>query len=401
MTLQVSEYPHIPAEIPRQPRLLIIDNEASHADALQQYLTRHGYEVRLAYNGEQAVKEILDQTPDLLILELNLPDASGLQLTYQLRQDPELTYLPVIMITAQDEERKRLQSMVSGADDYLPKPVSELDLLVRVQALLRTKAQIDSLIQQKRDLLTALESRNKQLENALSAVAEADMLKKNIMNAVSHEMGTPMLQIKSAVHLLVEDVRKTDPDSTPANLATQAVSRLEGIIQNFTDLARAENLKLEAFLFKGAVDLAIRAIERSWIAKDAVGRITVQIDKDLPPVHGDRRAVGRILHLLLDNAIKFDPEGKAVKVLAQKTADGQVKISVKDLGIGIAPDQIALIFKEFYQVDSSATRRFGGSGIGLALAKFLSDRLGTEIKVESKLKKGSTFSFILPAGVLE
>lgn len=402
MTLQVSEYPHVPDDAPaHQPRLLVIDDEVTSAQALQLYLTRHGYEVNLAYNAEQAVQSIIAQPPDLLIIDLNLPDVSGLQLTYQLRQDPHLNYLPVIMITAQDEERKRLQSMVSGADDYLPKPVNELDLLVRVQALLRTKAHLDRLMLQKRTLVNTLEKRNRELEAALAAVAEADMLKKNILNAVSHEMGTPMLQIKSAVHLLVEDVRRSEPDSTPANLATQAVSRLEGIIQNFTDLARAENLKLETFIVKDAVDLAIRAIERSWMAKDGAGRITVQIDKGVPPVYGDRRAVGRVLHLLLDNAIKFDPDGHGIKILIQKTGADQVSISVKDQGIGIAPDHLDLIFKEFYQVDSSSTRRFGGSGIGLALAKFLCDRLGTSIRVESRLKKGSTFTFTLNAGKLD
>src|SRR5690606_5920914 len=152
----------------------------------------------------------------------------------------------------------RLQSMVSGADDYLAKPVVERELLVRVQALLRTKRHLDQLIQEKRTLLQNVEKQYAELEKAHRAVAEVNILKQNILSTVSHELSTPMLQIKSAVHLLVEDVSQTDIENMPARLATQAVARMEGIIQNIIDLARWENLKHQQFILGESIDLAIR-----------------------------------------------------------------------------------------------------------------------------------------------
>ncbi|NJL95525.1 MAG: response regulator [Anaerolineae bacterium] len=235
MTLSTQFKPDALEFTPAQPRLLVADGDTAHGASLQTYLTRQGYKVEVTNNGAEALERVAAHPPDLLILDLNLPDLSGLELTLRLRNDPQLNYLPVIIITNQAAERKRLQSMLSGADDYLPKPVMEIDLLVRVQALLRTKVQIDGLLAERRRLMDDLAKRNRELEEALAQVKEADMLKRNILNTVSHEMGTPMLQIKSAVHLLAEDVRKADPDSTPAALANQAIARLEGIIQNAAD----------------------------------------------------------------------------------------------------------------------------------------------------------------------
>jgi len=386
----------VAANTPEQPRLLVVDDEVTSAKALQLYLESQGYAVKTTYSGKRALEEIDTFQPHLLILDLMIPDLSGLDVIIHLRQDATRSYIPVIMITAQDAERKRLQSMISGADDYLEKPVNELELLVRVQALLRTKNHIDRLWAENHHLLRDLEARNRELERALKDVEEANILKASILQTVSHEMGTPMLQIKTAAYLIVEDVRKTDPANVPAKLVTQAIVRLEGIISNLVDLARSDTMKLEPFFLSDSIDLAVRGIERSWAGKIEEGRIVRELEPNLPLVEGDRRAVARVLTLLLDNALKFDPGEKPILVCAKKQGKEAVRVIVKDQGIGIAPDKIDDIFTEFYQIDSSTTRRFGGSGVGLALAKLLCDEMGTQIEVESRLKKGSTFSFLLP-----
>jgi len=380
-----------------QPRLLIADDDYESAKALQMYLERQGYEVRCTTTGTQTLDTIAAFNPHLLIIDLFLPDISGLDITIKVRGNHDYAYLPVIMITGQDEERKRLQSMVSGADDYLAKPVVELELLVRVQALLRTKMHIDRLWAEKRHLLEDLKRRNAELETALQAAEDADILKRNILQSVSHEMGTPMLQIKSAVHLLVEDIRVTDPDSTTALLATKSVQRLEGIIHNVRDLAQSENLKNEPFVLIDSLNYALRVLAR--VDDSVLDRVQLNIPNSLPPLYADKRGVGRVLTIFLENAVKFDPTGKPVVVEAV-VVDTEVKITVRDQGIGISPEFHSRIFQEFYQVDSSTTRRFGGSGVGLALAKLLCDQMKTQITVESTLDEGSAFSFMLPIAEL-
>ena len=397
MTLELSKPSPSPAS-EQQPRLLVVDDEMGTAQALQVYLVRQGYDVHVAFGGGEALEQIAALKPHLLILDLLMPDMNGLDVVMKVRADPKISYLPVIIITAHDAERQRLQSMVSGADDYLAKPVNHLELLVRVQALLRTKTQIDGLLAENSKLINVLEARNQELEHALLQVESANLLKKNILNAVSHEMGTPMLQIKSAVHLLVEDIVEADPQNVPAKLVSGAVSRLESIIQNLTDLARSEYLKHDPFQIQDAVNQAVRNIHRVWPEVLPEDRIAIEIPDGVPLILGDRRAVARVLYLLIDNGLKFDPQERPVTVRITRGDDAKrVCVSVIDKGIGIPENQLERIFDEFYQIDSSTTRRFGGSGLGLALARLLCDQMETTIDVESKLNKGSAFSFELPA----
>ncbi|MFP4322547.1 MAG: ATP-binding protein [Anaerolineales bacterium] len=384
-----------------QPRILIVDDDEPSALALELYLQRQGYAAQTAFSGAQALDAVENFLPHLVILDLMMPDISGLEVAQRLRNDPQQPYLPIIMITAQDKERRRLQSVLSGADDYLAKPVNELELLVRVQALLRTKAHLDRLWEENLRLLRHLETRNQELEAALEEVEAANLLKQNILNAVSHEMGTPMLQVKSAVHLLLEDVLKLDPDNRPASLLPPALARLEATIENFTDLARSENLRLDTFVLRDASEAALRQLERSWADKLPPGRIRQDFAPDVPPLYGDRRAVQRILQILLDNALKFDLDGGPVTLNVVRNGRASVRVSVIDQGMGIPKAQQERIFDEFYQVDSSTTRRVGGSGLGLALARLLAERMETRITVQSEPGQGSTFAFELPVAVLD
>jgi signal transduction histidine kinase len=116
---------------------------------------------------------------------------------------------------------------------------------------------------------------------------------------------------------------------------------------------------------------------------------------NVPLVLGDRGGLAQVLQQLIDNALKFSPDGGPVEVIGER-CDGTVRVAVRDTGIGIPQDQIGRIFQAFYQIDSSTTRSFGGTGVGLAIAKLILDKMGTTIKVESKPGVGSTFSFMLP-----
>lgn len=402
MALQVSEAAQvIHGSNGRQPYLLLVDDEADHAHALETYLLRQGYKTAVAYSGEEALKRIRENPPDLLILDLNMPGMGGMELTMQLRQDSQMSYLPVIVVTGHDEERKRLQSMLSGADDYLPKPVAERELLVRVQALLRTKAAMDRLDSERRNLLSDLQERNRQLETALEEVQQAQIMKEQILTSVSHELGTPLLQVKTAVYLLTEDVRNSESDNTASRLATEALSRLEDVINNLRDLASAESIRLDDFFVKDAIEQAVHVIERSWVGSKAIGRIQLEVEPNLPPVYASRRGVSRVLNLLLDNAVKFDPEGGPISLSAKRWGESGIYVAVKDQGIGIPADQLENIFREFYQIERSSTRRFGGSGIGLALVRMLCEKMNVKMQVESTVGQGSTFYFVLPISQLQ
>lgn len=222
---------------------------------------------------------------------------------------------------------------------------------------------------------------------------ELELLKNAIVRNVSHELKTPLLQVKSAVALITED----DPEDKLSRMAIQATARLETIVKNITLLADSMNGNFGPILVSESLNQATRNLRRIWAHKNAESRIQIELENSLPPVMGDKQGLGIVLQQLIDNALKFSNENVIVR--AEKHPDG-IQISVIDYGIGIAADKIKQIFESFYQIDSSSTRRYGGTGVGLAIVRLIMEKHNVEITVESKLGVGSSFSFVLPEAIL-
>src|SRR5262249_51396378 len=156
-----------------------------------------------------------------------------------------------------------------------------------------------------------------------------------------------------------------------------------------TQLAKSMNVKVEPFRLSEAVQIALRQLGRQWSSSGKVDLIRAAVE-DVPLVLGDRGGVAQVLQQLLDNAIKFSPQGGAINITADQFQDS-ICVYVRDKGIGIPEDQMEQIFQAFYQVNSSTTRPFGGAGVGLAIVKLLLDAMGSKIQVTSKPGEGSTF----------
>lgn len=220
---------------------------------------------------------------------------------------------------------------------------------------------------------------------------EIQLLKNAIVRTVSHELKTPLLHVKSAVSMLAED-RVADRLKL-VGYAIEATARLETVVKNITQLAESLEIELEPIHISDAVAYAVRNLRRSWEHKDNADRIRLDIPADLPLVMADKQGLGIALQLLLDNALKFSE--KAVD-LSVHVRDDTLCIAIRDSGIGIERDMLDKIFDPFYQIDHSDSRHFGGLGVGLAIARLILERHHTGIQVESKLGKGSAFSFALP-----
>jgi two-component system phosphate regulon sensor histidine kinase PhoR len=229
-----------------------------------------------------------------------------------------------------------------------------------------------------------------QLEKTFSKQrAGVEVLKNAIVRNVSHELKTPLLQVKAAVSLMAEDSQNEELTLYAKN----AMARLEALVKNITLLGSASEAHPGPVIIRDVIDYAKRNISRSWQHNNAIQRIVIRCEDDLPPVLADKQGLSTVLQLLLDNALKFSE--KHVEVIVNQ-CDNQVKISIRDYGIGINTSEIEAIFEMFYQVDASSTRAYGGTGIGLALVRLILDQHNTTIHVESHLGEGSTFSFLLP-----
>jgi len=348
--------------------LVLADSDRKLCADLQLQLEDEGFGVLVTYSAKQCQKVVYDQRPQLLIL-----DASFRDLCHRIKHDDSLGFLPIIILSGDDDD----------ADAALQKPVDPAELLSTIRLLLRVKRQIEHLIHENRKLVEASQA--------------VEVLKAAIIRNVSHEFGTPLVQVKAAISLLNEDVQKVNnrEQIKLTNMAALALGRLEAVVDNLRQLAQTYNFSTAPVVVEEAADLAIRMVERSWASREASTRIEKYIQTGLPFVLGDKRAIARLLQLLLDNALKFSPPDKPVYLQAEYDAE-QVWIGVQDFGIGIPASDHRRIFEAFYQVDASTTRNYGGTGTGLALATLLARGMNTQIALKSKVGKGSTFSFCLP-----
>jgi signal transduction histidine kinase len=276
------------------------------------------------------------------------------------------------------------------AVDVVVPPVAPL-LILQLASYLRQREMIQQLKDETEHLRAEIEHQKLLLREYQHTSSEVHLLKNAIVRNVSHELKTPLLHVKSAVAMLAED---NGNNSTLTTYATEAVARLESIVNNITRLAYSIEANMEPVIINEVIDHALRNIRRSWQHKDAIMRIKVSLDDRLPLVRGDKQGLGTVIQLMLDNALKFS-EG-IVEVSARQRQDGGVDVSIRDHGIGIPADQLDKIFDSFYQVDNSSTRRYGGTGTGLAIVKLILDRHHVQIGVESHQGQGSTFSFHLP-----
>ncbi|HEU4725766.1 MAG TPA: ATP-binding protein [Candidatus Eisenbacteria bacterium] len=228
---------------------------------------------------------------------------------------------------------------------------------------------------------------------------ELDRLKSEFVAVVSHEVRTPLTSIKGSLELLSDDRfhKLPDPQKELLGICQANTERLITLINDILDFSKLEASKLPMTM--EVVDLRhvlTEAVEniRSLAGMRNVG-IDLRIDDSAGTIDADSMRIGQVITNLVGNAIKFSPDGGHVEVFASGD-EGLVTVSVKDYGRGIAPRDLNRLFQRFAQLDSSTTRKAGGTGLGLVISKGIVEQHGGKIWVESALDQGSTFSFSLP-----
>lgn len=251
-----------------------------------------------------------------------------------------------------------------------------------------------------RTLERRVDERTAELRRALERLTELNQIKANLVSNVSHELRTPLAHIKGYIELFAENQLGplSEEQSKALDVVQRATHRLERLIEDLIEFSTAsrEGLRLEP----QPVDLrelAESVVERS-AEKAEKGGVEIELDlgQDISPLRADPERITWVLHQLMDNGIKFTAPGGVVRLQARQ--DGEVvEICVIDSGIGIAEDRLDEIFEPFHQLDGSPTRRYGGTGLGLALVRLILEAHGTQLKVDSHEGQGSRFKFSLPA----
>lgn len=345
-------------------------------------LEREGYRTVTAYNGTDAMSTVATMPVDLVLLDKLLPDADGFAICAQIKRTAG-RFIPVVMVTAKASRTDRLEGLASGADDYLGKPFDLEELVAKVRVMLRIKQAEEVLVR-----------RNEEL-------ADIDRMKSQFIMTAGHELRTPLSVIKGLTNLVLRrdafGFDKTTEEYYLRAIDSQ-VNSLSELIDNILEIARLEarsiKMRPERFSIK---DLIQRQIE--WVSFQAAERhITLQGQHISPiDVWADRQHTEQILVNLLTNAIKYSYDGSTVNISVRQH-DNMAEIAVHDHGVGIAADQMPLLFQRFSRLDNPRSVEAGGTGVGLYIARSWVEEQGGRIWAESQPGQGSTFYFTLPLG---
>jgi signal transduction histidine kinase len=252
-----------------------------------------------------------------------------------------------------------------------------------------------------KNLQQRVQERTRELQRALERLSELNYLKSNFIANISHELRTPLTHIKGYLDLLSEGGLGplTMEQSEALAVLNRSEMRLERLIEDliqFSLASRGElNLDLQTFAISQIIRIVVDRSRHQSRSKKI--QLEMSLPNDLPWVRADQDKIGWVLLQLLDNAIKFTPQGGRVIVQAKAEPDGPVTVAVIDTGIGIPHERLTEVFEPFHQLDGSTTRRYGGTGLGLAMVRRIVEAHGSQVRVESAVDHGSRFEFDLPA----
>jgi signal transduction histidine kinase len=363
---------------PERSLILIIDDEEALRDGCRQVLEKSGYEVIAAEQGAEGIKLAREQKPDIVFVDLKMPNMSGMEIMEILSRDIPDTIL--VMITGYASIVSAVEAMQKGAYDYLPKPFSPDQL----RAI--TKRALDH---------RALKIEAKKLKE------EKEMMEKNFITFVSHEMRSPLVVVRQYFETLKEIAAdKFDKDVKEIiERCNKRLQNLEEMVEHWLDISRIENGTFAQQ--KDPVNL-ISIIQRAIEEMTPLCRkrgITIKTDipHNIPAIVGDEESLIRVFTNLIGNATKYTPEGGTIDI-SMKTDDYYTIVKVADSGCGIPQDKLPFICEPFFRVKGKEERE-RGSGLGLAFCKKIMESHNGRIEILSKEKEGTTCLLTFPAVV--
>lgn len=413
--------------------LLVVDDTPDNVRLLSKMLTLQGYQVRGTISGRIALQSARREPPDLILLDILMPEMDGYEVCRQLKSDAGTCHIPVIFISALEEASDKVKAFEAGGVDYITKPFQAQEVLARIKHQLTIQQQRQQLVNQNQQLAIALhQAQLYQVAQAqVEELARLNRLKDDFLSSMSHELRTPISNVQMATQmlaLLLERVKLEDVDRAQVvqwlKIVQDECNREIDLVNDILDLSHLDaetepltltTLDLTTWIPHLAESFEIRIRNQHQTLK-------IQLPPDLPALTTDFTDLERILVELLDNACKYTPPGGTIAITAQRLgpeglgdrrtqppsfnsslapSDGPplgqpyLLLCVSNFGVEIPLVEHDRIFDKFYRIPNDDPWKYEGTGLGLALVKKRVQRLAGTIDVSSAEGK-TTFSLKLP-----
>jgi len=365
-------------------RVLLVEDDPGSAQVVELALSassHFAFEIEVVERLSTAIERLRDDSFDVILLDLGLPDSRGLDTVSKVHAENQ--EIPIVVLTGFDDEKMGVRAMQEGAQDYLVKGEYTRQLLTR-------------------SVRYAIECNKveRALRRANVRLQELDRLKNRFMANMSHELRTPLNSIIGFAEILLDGLvgEMTPEQKGCMSDILSSGEHLLVLINDILDLSKIEagRMALEPTTFDVAGLLAEVQTTIMPLIEKKSQVLQVEQAAGLPPLTADRFRVKQVLLNLLNNGCKFTPVGGRIGLSCRLADEATILFSVADTGIGIKPEDQEMIFEEFRQADGSPEQETSGTGLELAISRWLTGLHGGRIWVESEYGHGATFSFLLP-----
>ncbi len=361
-----------------QPRanVLVVDDTPENLQLLSRMLTDHGYEARPVPSGRLALQAVERDPPDLILLDINMPEMTGFEVCQRLKGAAATRDIPIVFISALNETLDKVKAFSLGGVDYVTKPFQIDEVMARVATHV-------SLAQARRAL-----------ERSYADLRELEKLRDGLVHMVVHDLRSPLVALMCNVELLMEDLGgRIEPEQmSRLESALAAAEQLNRMANDMLDVSRLEDNKMP--VERAACDLS--AVVRTAVAnlKGIAWKREVRIQAETLILACDQGLICRVIENLIGNGLKHTPSDQTLWVSVTGLSDG-ARVEVRDEGPGIPAADRDRIFEKFGTLQARGAKSHS-AGLGLSFCKLAVEAHGGRIGVESEEGLGSTFWFTLP-----
>ena len=359
------------------------------------------YNVRVAQSAKAAFSCLEENIPDLILLDLEMPEIDGFAFLATIMKNPAWCDIPVIFLTGIDDRKKEEQALELGAVEYILKPIAEGVLLKRVHFHLELqsfKKKMEELVESRTEELLKTQE---ELKIAAETANEALRVKSKFLANMSHEIRTPMNSIMGFSEIALDSEVSPETRAYILKIKDSTILLLR-VINDILDISKIEagKMEMESISFcPGNVINNCQTMIAQFINEKGL-EFKIHIDEPLMDMQvlGDPVRLYQSILNLLSNAAKFTAKGVVSLTATLVSSDGDyatVCFEIGDSGIGMTEEQLEFVFEPFAQVDSESTRAQDGTGLGLPITKNIIELMGGSLTVDSKLGEGSTFKILL------